>query len=136
MLIGMMPIAAMLSAVGYAIWTNYSFRFPIIVSALLMLTGNIVYASALTCNSVWIALIGRFMTGHGTWGPKVYDSALHGRHNPRGDAHVCECHIRIGHCSRVGTWTRHGHHVVPPRFYWMGSRLWNVPREWDDRVRC
>ena len=65
MLIGMMPIAAMLSAVGYAIWTNYSFRYPIIVSALLMLTGNIVYASALKYNSVWIALIGRFMTGLG-----------------------------------------------------------------------
>jgi Sugar (and other) transporter len=65
MLIGMMPIAAMLSAVGYAIWTNYSFRFPIIVSAILMLSGNIVYASALKYNSVWIALIGRFMTGLG-----------------------------------------------------------------------
>lgn len=65
MLIGMMPIAAMLSAVGYAIWTNYSFRLPIIVSALLMLSGNIVYASALKYNSVWIALIGRFMTGLG-----------------------------------------------------------------------
>ena len=65
MLIGMMPIAAMLSAVGYAIWTNYSFRYPVIASSTLLLTGNIVYASALKYNSVSIALIGRFMTGLG-----------------------------------------------------------------------
>jgi hypothetical protein len=65
MLIGMMPIAAMLSAIGYAIWTNYSFRYPVLVSAALMLSGNIVYASALKYNSVWVALVGRFMTGLG-----------------------------------------------------------------------
>jgi Sugar (and other) transporter len=65
MLIGMMPIAAMISAIGYAIWTNYSFRYPVLLSAALMLSGNIVYASALKYNSVWVALVGRFMTGLG-----------------------------------------------------------------------
>ena len=65
LLIGMMPIAAMVSAVGYAIWTNYGFRVPLIFSSLLLMSGNIVYASALKYDSVWIALIGRFMTGLG-----------------------------------------------------------------------
>jgi hypothetical protein len=61
----MMPIAALSSAVGFAIWTNYGFRPPLIASSLMLMTGNIIYASALKYDSVAIALIGRFITGLG-----------------------------------------------------------------------
>mmetsp|Transcript_10719 Transcript_10719/g.16432 ORF Transcript_10719/g.16432 Transcript_10719/m.16432 type:complete len:836 (+) Transcript_10719:172-2679(+) len=64
-LIGMMPLAALSSAVGYAVWTNYAFRPPLIASSLMLMCGNIIYASALKYQSVWIALAGRFMTGLG-----------------------------------------------------------------------
>jgi len=64
-LIGMMPLAALISAVAYAVWTNHGFRHPFIASSLLLMTGNIVYASALKYQSVEVALVGRFMTGLG-----------------------------------------------------------------------
>lgn len=66
MLIGMMPVAALLSAVGFAVWTNYGFRMPLLASSILLMTGNIIYASALKYPyGVWVALVGRFLTGLG-----------------------------------------------------------------------
>ena len=67
-LIGMMPLAAMMSAIVYAVWTNRSFKEPLIVSTLLMITGNVLYGVAYMYKSIWMALIGRFLTGLG--GPK------------------------------------------------------------------
>ena len=64
-LIGMMPLAAMSSAVGYAVWTNHGFRPPLIASSLLLVVGNLIYSSALKFGAVWVALVGRFMTGLG-----------------------------------------------------------------------
>jgi hypothetical protein len=63
-----MPIASFFAAIAYSIWTNNSFRNPFLVSCVLMLTGNIMYASAFNFRSLPMALAGRFMTGLG--GPK------------------------------------------------------------------
>jgi sugar phosphate permease len=68
LLIGMMPIAALCSAVVYSIWTNHCFRVPLLVSGSLLIVGNVLYASALKSNSITVALGGRFLTGLG--GPK------------------------------------------------------------------
>lgn len=68
LLIGMMPIAALCSAVVYSIWTNQCFRVPLLVSGSLLIVGNVLYASALKSNSIMVALSGRFLTGLG--GPK------------------------------------------------------------------
>lgn len=68
-LIGMTPLAALLSAVPYSIWTNKSFRYPFIVSGLLQIVGNLLYASALSFKSLELALLGRFFIGLGA--PKV-----------------------------------------------------------------
>jgi hypothetical protein len=68
-LIGMMPIASFLSAIGYSVWTNTVFRQPFLVSCSLMVTGNVIYASAFNHKSLTMALIGRFLTGLG--GPKM-----------------------------------------------------------------
>jgi hypothetical protein len=68
-LIGMMPIASFLSAIGYSVWTNTVFRQPFLLSCSLMVTGNIIYSSAFNHKSLTMALIGRFLTGLG--GPKM-----------------------------------------------------------------
>jgi Sugar (and other) transporter len=65
LLIGMMPLAALVSAIVYSIWTNKSFRRPFLVSSLLLVVGNLVYSAGYKHGSIWYALIGRFMTGLG-----------------------------------------------------------------------
>jgi Major Facilitator Superfamily len=68
-LIGMTPFAAFLSAIPYSIWTNRTFRSPIILSGCLLILGNLLYASAYNFQSIHVALAGRFLTGLGA--PKV-----------------------------------------------------------------
>eukprot|EP00550_Attheya_septentrionalis_P012029 CAMPEP_0198306292 /NCGR_PEP_ID=MMETSP1449-20131203/58340_1 /TAXON_ID=420275 /ORGANISM="Attheya septentrionalis, Strain CCMP2084" /LENGTH=869 /DNA_ID=CAMNT_0044008843 /DNA_START=120 /DNA_END=2729 /DNA_ORIENTATION=- len=68
-LVGAMPAAALLSAVGYSVWSTYTFRQPILFAGTLMFVGNILYASAYAHQSISMCLIGRMLTGLG--GPKV-----------------------------------------------------------------
>ena len=68
LLIGMMPIAALSSAIVFSIWTNHSFRAPLLTSGTCLIVGNVLYASALKHGSIVVALTGRFITGLG--GPK------------------------------------------------------------------
>lgn len=69
LLIGMMPWAAFISSIGYSMWTNYSFRWPLLVSGLFLVSGNLLYGSAYSYESFGVALAGRFITGLGA--PKV-----------------------------------------------------------------
>ncbi|KAL7559301.1 hypothetical protein ACA910_001384 [Epithemia clementina (nom. ined.)] len=64
-LIGMMPLAAFLSSIPYSMWTNYSFRHPLIMSCTLLLVGNLIYSLADQVRAVEIALLGRFICGLG-----------------------------------------------------------------------
>jgi Sugar (and other) transporter len=67
-LIGMMPLASFSSSIFFSIWTNRSFRHPLLLSATMLLAGNILYSAAYNFKSVKMALAGRFLTGLG--GPK------------------------------------------------------------------
>jgi predicted MFS family arabinose efflux permease len=62
-IIGSMPLAALVSALVYSWWSNYSYRAPLIWSTLILMAGNLMYATALYFNSVWLLLIGRFLCG-------------------------------------------------------------------------
>ncbi|CAK9261087.1 unnamed protein product [Sphagnum jensenii] len=64
-IIGSMPLAALVSALVYSWWSNYSYRAPLIWSTLILMAGNLMYATALYFNSVWLLLIGRFLCGLG-----------------------------------------------------------------------
>jgi hypothetical protein len=68
LIIGAMPWAALTSAVVYSIWSNHNYRHPLITSGILLLSGNLVYATAYRQGSIYMALAGRFMTGLG--GPR------------------------------------------------------------------
>jgi hypothetical protein len=64
-IIGSMPLAALVSALVYSWWSNFSYTSPLIVSTLILMTGNLFYALALYFNSIWLLLIGRFLCGLG-----------------------------------------------------------------------
>lgn len=68
-LIGMTPLAALISAIPYSIWTNRTFRSPVITSGCMLIIGNLLYASAYNLQDIKFALIGRFFVGLGA--PKV-----------------------------------------------------------------
>jgi len=68
LIIGAMPWAAIISAITFSIWTNKCFRSPLIFSGLLLVSGNLLYATAFRYGSIEMALCGRFMTGLG--GPR------------------------------------------------------------------
>ncbi|KAF0690550.1 Aste57867_18066 [Aphanomyces stellatus] len=64
-IVGMTPVASMLSAVLYSWWANRSFRNPLIFSTLCLVLGNLLYAIALSYNSITMVLIGRVLNGFG-----------------------------------------------------------------------
>lgn len=65
MMIGMTPWFALVSSVGYSIWTNHSYRQPMIFACALTFVGNLLYASAGSFQSMPVCLIGRALTGLG-----------------------------------------------------------------------
>ena len=68
-LIGMTPLGAFISAIPYSMWTNRTFRSPVILSGCLLILGNLLYASAYNLRRIEVALAGRFLVGLGA--PKV-----------------------------------------------------------------
>ena len=64
-IIGLSPLAALVSAIIYSEISNASFRSPILAGCLLCVVGNLYYAIALQCQSPWMLVIGRFMVGLG-----------------------------------------------------------------------
>jgi len=68
LIIGAMPWAALISAFMYSIWSNHSYRTPLLASGVLLIAGNVLYSSAYRSGSVGMAICGRFLTGLG--GPR------------------------------------------------------------------
>ena len=62
-IIGSMPLTATISAILFSWWSNKSYSSPLIVSTLLLIAGNFLYALALPFNSVWLLLAGRALEG-------------------------------------------------------------------------
>lgn len=68
LIIGLSPLAALVSAMIYSVWTNYSFKQPLVTSLLFLVSGNLFYAMALQCQSPHYIFLGRLLTGLG--GPR------------------------------------------------------------------
>ncbi|KAL3804058.1 hypothetical protein HJC23_006449 [Cyclotella cryptica] len=68
LIIGAMPWAAIMSAIVYSIWSNHNYRYPLLTSGVLLMSGNLIYATAYRRQSITMALCGRFLTGLG--GPR------------------------------------------------------------------
>jgi len=64
-MMGMAPWFALVSAVGYSVWTNSSYYHPIVFSGILQVVGNTLYGAALEYRSMEMCLIGRGIAGLG-----------------------------------------------------------------------
>jgi len=64
-IVAMTPIAALISAVVYSYWSNFSFKSPLMCSTLLLVIGNLLYGLAWDSEITSLILIGRFVTGLG-----------------------------------------------------------------------
>lgn len=65
MIIGLAPVAALLSAFIYSQWSNTSFKHPLLFSIFFGILGNLLYALALQCHSTLLLFLGRLVTGFG-----------------------------------------------------------------------
>ena len=64
-MIGMAPWFALTSAVGYSVWTNTSYKQPILFAGTLMVIGNTLYGAAYSYSSMTLCLVGRAISGFG-----------------------------------------------------------------------
>ncbi|KAL7456903.1 LOW QUALITY PROTEIN: hypothetical protein ACHAWC_008601 [Mediolabrus comicus] len=64
--IGMTPNAALVATILYGWWSNHSYKSALIFAATCSVLGNITYALALSYNSIWLVMIGRFLNGFGS----------------------------------------------------------------------
>ena len=69
LLIGVSAWSALISAVGYSFWTNYSYKRPIVFAGTLMIIGNLMYSNAYSYQSIYMCLLGRAICGLGA--PRV-----------------------------------------------------------------
>ncbi|TMW66755.1 hypothetical protein Poli38472_014067 [Pythium oligandrum] len=64
-IVGMTPIASLLSAVLYSWWANRSYKSPLLFATVCLVIGNLLYGLALYYNSIAMAITGRLLNGFG-----------------------------------------------------------------------
>ena len=69
LIIGLTPTAALLTTLLYSMWTNYSFKNPLLLCIICAIIGNLLYGMALQCGSISMLFMGRLLTGFS--GPRV-----------------------------------------------------------------
>jgi hypothetical protein len=69
LIIGLAPTAALVSTLLYSMWTNYSFRQPLLLCVVCAILGNTFYGMALQMSSPSFIFLGRLLTGLS--GPRV-----------------------------------------------------------------
>ena len=55
----------------YSVWTNSSFKAPLIASGIACLAGNFLYCLGYDFQSFWILLLARLITGFGELRPQL-----------------------------------------------------------------
>ena len=79
-IIGLSPAAALVSSLFYSMWSNYSFKQPMVLCIVCGILGNIMYGMALQCDSAYLLLCGRLIVGFG--GPRVITRRFIADHVP------------------------------------------------------
>ena len=54
---------------GYSIWTGYSFKAPLLASAVACLLGNLAYSLSYDARALWLLVLARLVTGLGAAPP-------------------------------------------------------------------
>ena len=55
----------LMAVAGYSIWTNYSFKTPVLAGALTCLLSNVLYITSYQSRSLWLLVLSRFVLGFG-----------------------------------------------------------------------
>jgi predicted MFS family arabinose efflux permease len=66
LIIGMTPIAALVSTVLYSWWTSHSYKAALIFASTCSIVGNVLYALGLPCNNLMLLMVGRLLNGFGS----------------------------------------------------------------------
>jgi hypothetical protein len=66
LMMGLTPLAAILSSIILSKWSNYSYKQPMILSVIFFIIGSFLYASAYNFKSILMIAIGRFLIGLGS----------------------------------------------------------------------
>lgn len=66
LMMGLTPLASILSSITLSTWSNYSYKQPMIVSVTFFIIGSFLYASAYNFKSILMIAIGRFLIGLGS----------------------------------------------------------------------
>jgi len=66
LIIGMTPIAALVSTILYSWWTNHSYKAALIFASTCSILGNVLYALGLPCNNIMFVIVGRLLNGFGS----------------------------------------------------------------------
>ena len=66
MIIGMTPIAALVSTVLFSWWTSHSYKAALLFASTCSLLGNLLYALGLPADSLELVLLGRLLNGFGS----------------------------------------------------------------------
>ncbi|GLE01159.1 hypothetical protein PINS_up009989 [Pythium insidiosum] len=64
-IVGMTPIASLVSAVLYSWWANRSYKSPLVFATVCLVVGNLLYGLALYFDSIAMAIAGRLLNGFG-----------------------------------------------------------------------
>ncbi|KAJ0411381.1 hypothetical protein ATCC90586_004367 [Pythium insidiosum] len=64
-IVGMTPIASLVSAVLYSWWANRSYKSPLLFATVCLVVGNLLYGLALYFDSIAMAIAGRLLNGFG-----------------------------------------------------------------------
>lgn len=65
-IIGMTPVAALISTLLYSWWTSYSYKSALVFASVCCCIGNFCYGLGLPMKSLRLVLIGRMLTGFGS----------------------------------------------------------------------
>lgn len=60
---------ARMRCAGYSIWTGYSFKAPLLASAVACLVGNLAYSLSYDVRALWLLVLARLITGLGAVPP-------------------------------------------------------------------
>ncbi|KAL7555810.1 hypothetical protein ACA910_002275 [Epithemia clementina (nom. ined.)] len=66
LIIGMTPVAALLSTLLYSWWTSYSYKAALVFASVSSIAGNACYAAGLPFQSFRLVLVGRLLNGFGS----------------------------------------------------------------------
>lgn len=63
--IGCCDVATLPGALGYSLWTNKSFKAPLLAAALACICGNVLYGAGYDAKALWTLLASRLLVGFG-----------------------------------------------------------------------